>query len=220
MENLSLEYIAGLIDADGSISISISKNRYVNKKGNSEPQFAFVMNLRFIPKHREVLEAVQQTLGVGKIYEHKAYSATSSAMLSWQTTTHFDTLWACTKLLPHLHLKKNEATLMIEALTAWLAFESRRKSPELKEHIIEIANQMNTGQQKDTSRRNKDLREVSPAFIDPSITEWKATGEFPATDFSSIKHSCDIPPEGWFCTRLYGHEGPCAAYPEWANERK
>jgi hypothetical protein len=22
---------------------------------------------------------------------------------------------------------------------------------------------------------------------------------------------CDTPPEGWYCTREYGHEGPCAA---------
>lgn len=24
--------------------------------------------------------------------------------------------------------------------------------------------------------------------------------------------SCTIPPEGWFCTRTAGHEGPCAAH--------
>ena len=24
---------------------------------------------------------------------------------------------------------------------------------------------------------------------------------------------CMIPPEGWICTRIAGHEGPCAAVP-------
>lgn len=24
---------------------------------------------------------------------------------------------------------------------------------------------------------------------------------------------CQVPPEGWCCTRAVGHEGPCAAYP-------
>lgn len=24
---------------------------------------------------------------------------------------------------------------------------------------------------------------------------------------------CGIPPAGWFCSRMPGHEGPCAAYP-------
>ena len=26
--------------------------------------------------------------------------------------------------------------------------------------------------------------------------------------------TCQVPPEGWFCTRESGHEGPCAAWPE------
>lgn len=25
--------------------------------------------------------------------------------------------------------------------------------------------------------------------------------------------ACDKPPEGWYCTRERGHEGPCAAWP-------
>lgn len=24
---------------------------------------------------------------------------------------------------------------------------------------------------------------------------------------------CTVPPEGWYCTRISGHEGPCAALP-------
>ena len=30
---------------------------------------------------------------------------------------------------------------------------------------------------------------------------------------------CSIPPEGWYCTRQPGHDGPCAAHPnEWQGE--
>ncbi len=29
----------------------------------------------------------------------------------------------------------------------------------------------------------------------------------------SMKNICLIPPEGWFCTRKPGHDGPCAAIP-------
>ena len=25
--------------------------------------------------------------------------------------------------------------------------------------------------------------------------------------------SCEVPPDGWYCTRQHGHDGPCAAYP-------
>lgn len=27
------------------------------------------------------------------------------------------------------------------------------------------------------------------------------------------KSGCSVPPEGWYCTRNSGHEGPCAAWP-------
>ena len=27
------------------------------------------------------------------------------------------------------------------------------------------------------------------------------------------KTTCPIPPEGWFCNRAAGHDGPCAAWP-------
>ena len=28
------------------------------------------------------------------------------------------------------------------------------------------------------------------------------------------ENPCEVPPEGWFCTRKKGHDGPCAAVPE------
>lgn len=31
---------------------------------------------------------------------------------------------------------------------------------------------------------------------------------------SRSERVCDVPPEGWYCTRPRGHEGPCAAWPE------
>lgn len=27
-----------------------------------------------------------------------------------------------------------------------------------------------------------------------------------------VVESCDVPPEGWYCTRAKGHDGPCAAH--------
>lgn len=28
---------------------------------------------------------------------------------------------------------------------------------------------------------------------------------------------CDVPPPGWYCTRVRGHDGPCAAHPAGAD---
>ena len=164
MGKLSLDYIAGLIDADGSISISISEHRYVSKSGVAQPQYSFVINLRQVPQYRYVLEDVLETLGLGKIYDHKEYSKTSTRMNSWQTTQHEETLEACKILRPYLHLKQKEADLMIEALELWInnSGEVRgtgfRRPDWVKDRVKQISSLMNPSQQKETSRRNKAIR--------------------------------------------------------------
>lgn len=30
----------------------------------------------------------------------------------------------------------------------------------------------------------------------------------------AVLKECQIPPDGWYCTRGHGHDGPCAAYEE------
>lgn len=49
---------------------------------------------------------------------------------------------------------------MIQALSAWIGLGTRRKTSELKNFVLEISSQMNEGQQKSTSRRNKEIRET------------------------------------------------------------
>jgi hypothetical protein len=154
---LSLEYIAGLLDADGSFSISISKNRYTNKKGISEPQFSFVVNFRQLEKADYILEAIQGRFGAGKIYKH------GDRMLTWQTTTVQDTLRVCQEIEPYLFIKKEDCHKLINACILWieaprLKGPGRPRSIEVKQQIMDISTSMNEGQQKSTSRRNKDLR--------------------------------------------------------------
>jgi len=33
-------------------------------------------------------------------------------------------------------------------------------------------------------------------------------------NYKKLLNRCNIPPEGWYCTRTPGHSGPCAALPE------
>ena len=176
---LSLDYIAGLLDADGSFSISISKNRYTNKKGTSEPQFSFVVNFRQLEKADYILEAIQSRFSAGKIYKHS-----SEGMLTWQTTTVQDTLRVCQEIEPYLFIKKNECQKLIEACTLWieaprLKGPGRPRSIEVKQKVMDISSLMNEGQQKSTSRRNKDVRidkdsfgPNSTTYIVPYPEEW------------------------------------------------
>jgi hypothetical protein len=162
---LDLNYIAGLIDADGSINISVSRNRYKRKKddGRETLQFSFVVNLRQVSQYRWVLEEVQNTLGLGKIYDHASKS--SQAMSSWQTTTEEEALEVCKKLRPYLKIKWTYAGDMIEALELWKSERGPRKGagyirPDwVKQEILKISTRMNPSQQKASPRRNKEIRQ-------------------------------------------------------------
>jgi hypothetical protein len=171
---LDLRYIAGLIDADGSFSISASKARYKRKDGTeSSSQISFVVNFRQVRRYEYILEAIQQTLGVGKIY--KFSGGGSAPMVTWQTTKESEALLVCQTLLPYLEIKKPQARYMIDALEIWEQGRLDRKgagylhTDQAKQDILTIASLMNPSQQKNTSRRNKDIRSIVP---DSWVEDW------------------------------------------------
>lgn len=153
MGKLNLEYIAGCIDCDGSISISYMKR-------DKTPRF--VVNFRQVKRYEFILEDIQETLGVGKIYNHA--NTAGQPMLSWQTTKESETLVVCQTLLPYLRIKREQAQFMIDALTVWEQGRLGKKgagyyhTEESKREVIRISNLMNSSQQKETSRRNKEIR--------------------------------------------------------------
>lgn len=155
---VNLDYIAGCIDCDGSISIS-----YMAR--DKTPRF--VVNFRQVEQYRFILEEIQQALGCGKIYNHS--NKNGQPMLSWQTTKESETLQVCKTLLGYLRIKKQQAQYMIDALEIWENGRLGRKgagwihSDETKRKVMEIANLMNPSQQKESSRRNKEIRDISIA---------------------------------------------------------
>jgi hypothetical protein len=54
------------------------------------------------------------------------------------------------------------------------------------------------------------LREVAEAIRDGRI-KWRGSLTDFATDIEGLTSPCSRSPEGWFCTRAAGHDGPCAA---------
>lgn len=51
-------------------------------------------------------------------------------------------------------------------------------------------------------------------IVDTCIRALKAYREVASEPAQSNRAECPIPPEGWYCTRGYGHSGPCAALPK------
>lgn len=154
----SLDYIAGCIDCDGSINISYHARDMVPR---------FVVNFRQVERYRFILEDIQETLRCGKIYTHVGNN--SQPMVSWQTTRESETLEVCKTLLGHLRIKKEQAQYMIDALEVWEKGRLGRKgagyyhTPESKQEVMRISSLMNPSQQKESSRRNKEIRDISPA---------------------------------------------------------
>jgi hypothetical protein len=86
-------------------------------------------------------------------------------MLTWQTTKPSEAREVCNKVLPYLIIKRHECELLLEALDLWL--DTPRGTgwgnpikPEVKMRVSEISSEMNNGQQKASSRRNKEIRNL------------------------------------------------------------
>lgn len=158
MEKLSMEYIAGMMDADGSFSISLSDRRY---KGNAVC-IGVALNLRQLTKYKHVLEDVQYTLGAGRIYAH-VYN-----MSTWQTTKVQEAIDVAKVMLPHLRVKKEICRNFISALEAWNDPKYRFKGnarkgkltrpKELIEKMLDTAMNLNAGQQTKAAYDNKKAR--------------------------------------------------------------
>jgi hypothetical protein len=157
-----LAYLAGAIDCDGSISISVSKARYKKVDGSEgEIQFLFTVNLRQDLRGLEIIQLAQKVFGVGSVH-----GPSKTGMYTWQPTNYKDVTHVLNTVLPYLKIKKPEALYMLEALDLWLNTprEARRGRPKVsrwvKDRILYLSSQMNLSQQKETSRRNKELRSL------------------------------------------------------------
>lgn len=112
---LSLEYLAGFFDGEGTFLIGTQKSR--NPLNTKIYSHASIMLSQSGEDGLALLEQVQEQHG-GKIYEHlKAgqHKATKSAYkLYWNKKEGVE---LCKKLIPFLILKKNQAQIVLDYLT-------------------------------------------------------------------------------------------------------
>lgn len=144
---LSLDYMAGALDADGSICI------------RTNGPFRFEVNFRQNSRGKHIVEEFRNSLNLGSVYYTK-----STDMYTWEVYRLNEVKEVSEILLPHLKIKHLEAILILEALELWENNKGRVQGAGflrplwVKESIIEISSRMNPSQQKETSRRNKEIR--------------------------------------------------------------
>jgi len=158
--SLSLDYIAGLIDADGSFSISLALGSAKTTIG-----VHWVVNFRQI--HRDIVEQVCETLQCGRVYYSHRNKENRLGIWSWQTTRQNDSLQVAKTLLPHLHIKQGQCKKFIETLELWLSYNEntqlngKRKCGKVLrprsvlQKVFEAYLSMNDCVQTQTARKNK-----------------------------------------------------------------
>jgi hypothetical protein len=153
---ITVEYIAGIVDGEGSFSLQISPRKWKDgRKGiglNPRVQIGF----KHDTYEEEVLIKIKEFFGGGKIYisnKGKPY-----AMMVLWTTSRNDTIMFCEKLIPYLIIKKRQAEMLLEGCKLMRnRFEERggrfvQKGTKIysKEDyikLIEISTTMNKGRQ-------------------------------------------------------------------------
>lgn len=145
-----LNYIAGLLDADGSFSISFSPK---------ELRLSFVVTFVQLEHAKYVVELIEETLSAGKIYKYNRPN--KLPILVWRTMNPEETLRVCRKILPYLRIKRKEASLLIEACEIYLTSPREtgqrgghpKISDETRKRILLISEDMNI--YTTTSKRRK-----------------------------------------------------------------
>ena len=101
---LTLEYIAGLVDGEGSIGII---NRMIYNRQNLDPY------LHINICYEEVLKQVKETLGIGAIYKESRQSKSGLDCFMYACNSRADIALALSKLLPFLVVKKPAAEIVL-----------------------------------------------------------------------------------------------------------
>lgn len=158
-DKLDIRYVAGLIDADGSLCISISDSR---SKTNCVT-FGWIINFRSI--HEFVTRRVHATFGCGRVYYSNRFNEQRTGIWSWQTVRLQDTLKVAKRLQPYLVIKAQTCQLFIDALSEWIETAPRlnggRKRQfvvrprEVVEKAFDVALNLNKCTRTKTARDNK-----------------------------------------------------------------
>ena len=84
-----------------------------------------------------------------------------------------------------------------------IRFLFRRRQPATRDDLVEVVHQL-----------IGEIRLLQDDFVQTPgmarafdvLTRYRPAAEQPP-------RSCTVPPPGWYCTRVAGHDGPCAAWP-------
>lgn len=113
-----LNYIAGLIDGEGSFCISVGSTKR-NKNRDPYIDFNFVVNITQLKRGKKIFQDIINKLHIGNIYEAPLN------IVRWQTKNHLETQKFLKIIIPYLKIKKESALKMNKALIIYLKNKNR-----------------------------------------------------------------------------------------------
>ena len=106
---LSPEYIAGILDGEGSFSCQIKYNN-MNTLRQISPRI--MIGFKQSEKETSLINTIQKELGVGKIYISN--DGKENGIVRWMTITPEDVISMCEKVLPYLQLKQDQCRSVLD----------------------------------------------------------------------------------------------------------
>ena len=159
---LSILYIAGLIDGDGSFQLQI---KFRDKVGRFQINPRVQIGFKHLKKQERLLRKVQKFFDAGKTYISN--KGKENAIIRWMTTNVDDTIKVCELVIPYLEIKGEQAKKLswvcklmkskkgkryCKGITT-TSFDIYSKIEMLK--IAKIATTMNAGMQTNRFRKAK-----------------------------------------------------------------
>jgi len=115
--------IAWSIEWEGCISLSKAKR----SRGHA---FQYVPVIMLCNTRKKLVDAFQQLVGYGKVYNHRMYVGSNRKdLFKWQIVNLAQTKQLCEEILPHLITKKRNAELLLE-------FCNIRMNPDIRKGVV------------------------------------------------------------------------------------
>ena len=119
MNEIDKAYLAGVIDSDGTVTISMSISKAKN------PSILFIPQIRFGWKdiYQQHVFDIHEKLGVGKVYFSN--KGKPEGMCFLQTTNLKDAIFTAEQILPYLTVKQDRTKRFLEAAKYWNISKTR-----------------------------------------------------------------------------------------------
>lgn len=134
MKGRSLEYLAGIVDGEGCISIHCQKQHRSNRNGRCYPHYA--LGISVFQQDVRLMKWLVAHFG-GQYYKH-SHVGEHSQGYSWHAPTGKDREQFILSLIPYLLLKQEQAKLALEYTRL-----NGEKSPEKRRLLAEKCSALN-----------------------------------------------------------------------------